>query len=101
MLFALLKQFISFPAGRYTQLFDQASNWERDQKEKGGKFAGLLKKSEEWYVQVGMAILFLIGVKYIGNWIMNRNEPELIDDEEGLDEELQTPAAGRKFNIPG
>jgi len=98
LIFALLAKFIDFPSGRLSQLKDEAANWERKQKEseKDSAIKKLLQKSELWYVQVALAIAFLIGVKSIGNWLMSNDQPDVIEDEE-IDNDI--PSSPRKFSL--
>lgn len=99
VLFALLRRFIDFKPGRVSELSDQASAWE--EKIKKGEDSPLKKiliKCDEWYIQVALAILFLFGVKYIGQWLMNDSPADVIDDDEFEDDD-DAPKAPRKFSL--
>ena len=102
LLFALLRQFINFPPNRVEDLQLQSKQWEAEQRALGddSKVKKALLFCDRWYIQVLLACLSLPIIKGIGNWLMSKNEPELIDDDE--DEEEMLPATGvKKFNLYG
>lgn len=82
LLWAILAKFVPFPQGRLAQLKDESFKWENEQKESNTKVGKMLVKSEAWYWQAGCAILFMIGLKSIANWMVEKSEPDLIDEDE-------------------
>lgn len=101
-LFMLLSKFIAFPDGRLQELKDKMANWVAAQKERktdDGKphfIAKIVGHSEQWYVQVLLAIVFLFSVKSIGKWLYENNSDEdvMIDDEYD-----DIPVNNKKFKL--
>lgn len=99
VVFALLRRFIDFKPGRITKLEDQAALWETKVREgEDSPLKKIVTKCDEWYIQVILAIAFLFGVKYIGQWLMNDSPAGVLDDDEFEDED-EAPKAPRKFSL--
>lgn len=97
-LFAFLSKFITFPPGRLSEIKDKAFNWKNQQTDKDTPVGKLLKKGDEWWVQILLAIAFLIGVKKFGEWMMSTTEPDDLAGDEDDEDEEPTPV-GRKFKL--
>jgi hypothetical protein len=99
LIFALLRRFIDFKPGRISKLEDEAANWETKIRDgEDSPLKKLVTKCDEWYIQIALAILFLFGVKYIGQWLMNDSPADVLEDDEFEDED-DAPAAPRKFSL--
>lgn len=100
-LFALLKQFINFEPGRLSELSEKAHAWWNIQVDKDNAASKFLKKGDEWYVQIILAIAFLFGVKYVSGWLTRNDSPNMLDDDDYDDYDDEEPVhSGRgKFNL--
>lgn len=82
-IFMLLSKFIVFPEGRIIELKEHGAKWLNDNREKDNFIGKLIKHSEQWYVQVALAILFLFSVKAVSSWLYSTtDENTLVDEEE-------------------
>jgi hypothetical protein len=87
-IFKLLLQFIQFEGGRYEELKRKAELWyETEQKKEGSKWAKLINLNEQWYIQVLLAVFFVVSVKSIRNWILSAPKQDADEDEDDDDDD--------------
>lgn len=96
-LFALLQRFINFEPARIRDIKEQAAKWEEDNKGKDNLLGKALKFQEQWWMQVLFAILLLVSVKAVSNWLMSTSEG-LEEDEEDEEVGMKLP---KKYNLLG
>ena len=96
-LFALLQRFINFDPARIATIKEQAAKWEAENKEKDNWLGKALKFQEQWWMQILFAILLLVGVKAVSNWLMSTSEG-LEEDEEDEEVGMKLP---KKYNLLG
>jgi len=97
-LFYIVNHFLSLKPDRIEHLQNEASKWEVLHKEnEDSKIGKFLKKSEVWYVQLGLALFCLFSIKSIGDWFYSVNS-ETIEDEEEV-EYINDNSKKKKFRL--
>lgn len=95
-IFMLLSKFINFPPGRLTTLQDQSAAWLDENRNKDNFISKVIAKTDLWYVQVLLAILFLFSVKAVSNWLYSSSTDDVLVDEEEDDIPVNS---SQKFNL--
>tara|TARA_Y100000588_G_C14174044_1_gene890505 strand:- start:872 stop:1129 length:258 start_codon:yes stop_codon:yes gene_type:complete len=72
-IFALLERFVPISPTKIEQLNAEGKDWWKKMVDQNENPTGLLvpikKHSNEWYVQSGLAVLFIFAVKSVSNWM--------------------------------
>jgi len=81
-IFMLLQRYASIPPQKVEYLRSQAFQWYQSKEVEDNKIAKYIKeKGEMWYVQLGLAVLFIFAVRWVHDF-MNPSASD--DDRDGI-----------------
>lgn len=82
-IFALVSRFVPIDNKSYSDMLNDADNWyksilhyDKDKPETDNTINKLKAKSEQWYVKLGFAVLFIFAVRWVAEFMANTSKPD-------------------------